>query len=48
VQWGQIHSCLVNWIYTTIITNVFDLVYKPHTTSSLWSDVESHFRDSKA
>jgi hypothetical protein len=40
-EWRQIDSCLVNWIYTTIATNVFDLVHKPHITAfSLWSDVE--------
>jgi hypothetical protein len=47
-KWRQIDSCLVNWIYTTIPTNVFDLVHKPHiTTFSLWSDIEGHFRDNE-
>ena len=47
-EWRQIDSCLVNWIYTTIATNVFDLVHKPHITAfSLWTDVEGHFRDNE-
>jgi hypothetical protein len=47
-EWRQIDSCLVNWIYTTIATNVFDLVHKPHITAfTLWSDVEGHFRDNE-
>ncbi|XP_034580738.1 uncharacterized protein [Setaria viridis] len=47
-EWRQIDSCLVNWIYTTIAKNVFDLVHKPRiTTFSLWSDVEGHFRDNE-
>ncbi|CAN6304614.1 unnamed protein product [Urochloa humidicola] len=47
-EWRQIDCCLVNWMYTTVQKNVFDLVYKHRASAfSVWSDIEGLFRDNE-
>jgi hypothetical protein len=47
-EWQQVDCCLMNWIYTTVTKSVFDLIYKPDTTSfTIWSDIEGLFRDNE-
>ncbi|KAF8780514.1 hypothetical protein HU200_001642 [Digitaria exilis] len=46
-EWRQIDCCLVNWLYTTINKNVFDIVYKLRTAFSVWTDIEGLFRDNE-
>ncbi|XP_039797501.1 uncharacterized protein LOC120662418 [Panicum virgatum] len=45
-KWRQINCCIVNWLYTTVNKNVFDIIYKPRASAfTLWSDIEGLFRD---
>ena len=45
-EWRQINCCIVNWLYTTVNKNVFDIIYKPRASAfTLWSDIEGLFRD---
>ena len=33
-EWRQINCCIVNWLYTTVNKNVFDIIYKPRSPRS--------------
>ncbi|XP_072146370.1 uncharacterized protein [Setaria viridis] len=47
-EWRQIDCCLVNWLYTTVNKNVFDIIYNPRASAfSVWTDIEGLFRDHK-
>lgn len=47
-DWVQNDHSIVNWIYTTIIKPVFDIVYRLRASAfRIWTDIESIFRDNE-
>ncbi|XP_062224693.1 uncharacterized protein LOC133923398 [Phragmites australis] len=47
-DWVMTDHVVVNWIYTTISKNVFDIIYRPRSSAfAVWDPVESLFRDNE-
>ncbi|XP_062200469.1 uncharacterized protein LOC133903133 [Phragmites australis] len=39
---------VVNWLYTTVTKDVFNLIHKPHSSAfTVWNAIEGLFRDNK-
>lgn len=33
VEWAQIDSCIVSWLYTSVSKDIMDAVYQPHLSA---------------
>ena len=47
-DWAMIDECIVNWLYTTISTDLLDIVMeKDDTALTVWTTIEELFHDNR-
>jgi hypothetical protein len=47
-EWRMIDYYIVNWLHTTIVKPILDIIYKPQALAfTVWGDIEGVFRDNE-
>ena len=47
-DWAMIDECIVNWLYTTVSTDLLDIVMeKDDTALAVWTAIEELFHDNR-